>query len=185
MSPRTRTSACLAAALVTALLALVTLIGWARSHLIGDWIDYYDEPAGFSLWSNGGLIVMSWGELWSRDYPPPPGWRGSFWPFERETDTMEVDIAGLVGGTTLGFGYAAHARDLPTLRWDGRTVVFPWWAVTLVPTIGFVALAAPPAVRAVRRRRRHGDGQCPACGYDLRATPGRCPECGRVPANPG
>jgi hypothetical protein len=41
---------------------------------------------------------------------------------------------------------------------------------------------ASPVLRRRRQRRRSREGLCPACGYDLRASPGRCPECGAVPA---
>lgn len=48
-----------------------------------------------------------------------------------------------------------------------------------------VALFARLLLRAVRRNTRAdaaARGQCEQCGYDLRATPERCPECGAVPS---
>ena len=49
--------------------------------------------------------------------------------------------------------------------------MLPTWIVTAIVTW-----------REWRKKRRSQAGLCPDCGYDLRASPERCPECGAAPA---
>jgi hypothetical protein len=57
------------------------------------------------------------------------------------------------------------------------------WKVGLPFWFLAASFALPCAVWLLRRgvrRRLDKSGRCPACGYDLRATPDGCPECGAV-----
>jgi hypothetical protein len=60
-----------------------------------------------------------------------------------------------------------------TRGWSQST----WWPLPIAVVVSLIA----PGVGLVRIRRirgRHRRGECVACGYDLRGTPERCPECG-------
>jgi hypothetical protein len=65
-------------------------------------------------------------------------------------------------------------RRFRTPLW-GALPLFVWY-LSLV-----VLLSHLRVTRALPEIRRRVGGMCPECGYDLRSTPERCPECGAIP----
>jgi hypothetical protein len=60
---------------------------------------------------------------------------------------------------------------------DTWRITAPLWLLAMLA--GLLPLVR--LVMAVRRSRALRRGHCTVCGYDLRATPDRCPECGTIP----
>lgn len=197
---------------VSALLLLVVVAGWARSYRATPYVErlqtYAATADGWQLhsavvvgWPRGRVTVEGWGEaltppgvpdgrvpLGSPDYGvaearagSPPVTADMPWSrpaagflgitFRRETVPFQLPPAGP--------GVAAPTRY--TSQWE---LTVPSWTLALSLAV-LPALAVRAAVRRARRRRRSATGLCVDCGYDLRGTPGRCPECGRVPGEDG
>ena len=173
-------------------LCAATCVLWARSHWHQDgfvfarggrltWgrcdrgkvalltIDGDDGPdrAGRVRW--GGR--WDWGEL-----PPVPGTIG----WGREASDPYVRLGGFqyVRGTQ---EYLTSRTPFAIASRPFRLVVVPLWSPAAATAWPVLPLAAR-AVRRVRSRWVPEPGRCPVCGYNLRATPVRCPECGAVPA---
>lgn len=155
---------------VSLLMFVAVCVLWVRSYWVKDNLTWVRPDKGWIVASGRGLLVVNF--LWFRDVParPRPPWR---FEWERQSASSWQRPAGGVV-RRIGFGYDDTGPPAP--GWRGGFV--PHWLVAAA----FAALPAAWFIRWRRQRRGARCGLCPCCGYDLRATRDRCPECGRAVA---
>jgi hypothetical protein len=171
---------------ISLLLCVATVGLWVRSYWYLDDYEHWDSQADL-LWnvvSTAGGIQLGKAERFSEWVNPS---------LMRHSEGWHVFSPGLFdgqlfagAGTTtykdlLGFRFARGIIGAdPCAFWSIRV---PLWFVVLMSGACPAAWLAS-AMRYRRRATRRKLGLCPTCGYDLRATPARCPECGTpIPAD--
>lgn len=83
-----------------------------------------------------------------------------------------------------GFEYRRERKREEVIHYDvtGHLALSPQFTISIAVPFWFpVLLGALPLYAIIRQRvfaRRLAEGICKKCGYDLRASPLRCPECG-------
>jgi hypothetical protein len=178
----------------TTVLSLLLCLGmsglWVRSYWVAD--RYCNGAGAFAVSTGGMLSVLGRPSSLPAGTPAlsgtlsPRGYRSL-----QPTRLAPRRASASQPGYQSSFDFVGVSWFLTYGGKVGRGYLTPFFQATAPHWIGVALFGVLPGIFLLRRlprwvrglRRRGLDaGCCGSCGYDLRATPSRCPECGMVPA---
>jgi hypothetical protein len=188
------------------LLALAAAVMWVRSYSRVERVQYTrldarQTPRPHTQWAItylescvGGLqlrhmTAVSQGlQAFARAHQDPDGYHlGLRWLVDDDDRQMRYPTRGWVTAHTHLIQCSIAGFEINKSKWGpadnpntSKSITVPHWFLVLVG----MPLPVFTAMVAVRRRRRIRNGMCVNCGYDLRASKERCPECGEAIRQP-
>jgi hypothetical protein len=168
----------------------------ARGTLLFTWRDSFgpwagrrlgvvDDPGSFWASEDGGRERAWFRRAEGGGRLPAKSSEPAVW----ETNVLGFGVARYERPPTLQGPRAPTPRARPAMRDSAPSGGRPGvraYVMTIPHALVCAVLAVPTSVAVLRwgrRRRQQARGRCAECGYDLRATPDRCPECGAVSTN--
>ena len=143
--------------LAAAAICAVAVAGFIWAHGAPTW-EKVIRSRRYTLTAYQGTL-----RFWSTPADPAEGYQSAA-PHVGRAKAPDQDIVFDRLGTSFrraGYPFDAWVIRVPAWQWVALTALLPLlWIVTII------------------RRQPYGPGQCQRCGYDLRASTNRCPECG-------
>jgi hypothetical protein len=160
------------ATVISLVVCVATCVLWVRSYFIGDilsamaWRD--DRQCAMdAAYSIKGVVVVY-------QFTTPPGQVPT--TMDSRLHWMHQPASQMRSQRMFLPLWIALGDGKTPIRWQVR---FSYWLIFLLTALS-PTIWIRRRIRVVRRRRRIERGCCASCGYDIRTTPNRCPECGAV-----
>jgi len=168
-----------AVTVLSLILCAATVVLWVRSYRTVDQFFRIERGVTTAVMSINGQISRTVISIPAQSNLEGRDWTWTRIPIASAKGLSVYDASGwkkIVGFGRLSepnrtFGRTAYTRSASWMMYRTPAIV-----CAVLPALGLCGFS-----RRARRKWRAAHDRCISCGYDLRATPERCPECGTIP----